>query len=65
MKAQASVLAGLLLAAVMALGALGTWSGASAGPGRLGDVNDDGVVNAIEAALILQFTAGLLGSLPP
>ena len=30
----------------------------------LGDVNDDASVNAIDAALILQYTAGLLSSLP-
>ena len=30
----------------------------------LGDVNDDGGVNAIDAALVLQYVAGLLGSLP-
>jgi hypothetical protein len=28
-----------------------------------GDVNDDGSVNSIDAALILQLTAGLVGSL--
>lgn len=32
-------------------------------PKLLGDVNDDGNVNAIDAALILQFGAGLVGSL--
>jgi hypothetical protein len=30
----------------------------------IGDVNCDRAVNAIDAALILQFGAGLLGSLP-
>jgi len=30
----------------------------------LGDVNDDGRVDAIDAALILQYTAGITGSLP-
>ena len=29
-----------------------------------GDVNCDGRVNAVDAALVLQFSAGLLGSLP-
>jgi hypothetical protein len=29
------------------------------------DVNEDGIANAIDAALILQFDAGLIGSLPP
>jgi hypothetical protein len=33
--------------------------------GRVGDVNRDGDVNSIDAALILQFAAGLLPSLPP
>ena len=32
-------------------------------PGLRGDVNGDGTVNAIDAALILQFTAGLLTTL--
>ena len=31
---------------------------------ELGDVNSDGQVNAIDAALILQFSAGLIGSVP-
>ncbi|MCI0890721.1 MAG: hypothetical protein J4O04_07925, partial [Chloroflexi bacterium] len=29
------------------------------------DVNEDGAINSIDAALILQFTAGLLDSLGP
>jgi hypothetical protein len=33
-------------------------------PKLLGDVNDDGRVDAIDAALILQFGAGIVGSLP-
>ncbi len=33
-------------------------------PTASGDVNCDGLVSSIDAALILQFTAGLLGSLP-
>ena len=33
-------------------------------PGLLGDVNGDGFINAIDAALVLQFSAGLLPSLP-
>ena len=32
--------------------------------GDVGDVNCDGSVNAIDAALFLQFNAGLVGSLP-
>ena len=32
--------------------------------GDVGDANCDGSVNAIDAALVLQFNAGLLGSLP-
>lgn len=36
-------------------------AGVSASP--LGDVNCDGTVNSIDAALVLQFNAGLLGSL--
>jgi hypothetical protein len=32
--------------------------------GLLGDVNCDGHVNAIDAAFILQLTAGLIGSVP-
>ena len=32
--------------------------------GLVGDVDCSGSVNAIDAALILQFAAGLLGSLP-
>ena len=31
---------------------------------QVGDVNSDGQVNAIDAALILQFGAGLIGSVP-
>lgn len=31
----------------------------------VGDVNWDGVVNAVDATLILQYTAGLIDSLPP
>ena len=31
---------------------------------QVGDVNSDGQVNAIDAALILQLTAGLIGSVP-
>ena len=31
---------------------------------RVGDTNCDGLINAIDATLILQFTAGLLGLLP-
>ncbi|MCI0778164.1 MAG: dockerin type I repeat-containing protein, partial [Chloroflexi bacterium] len=30
----------------------------------VGDANCDGTVNALDAALILQFSAGLLNSLP-
>lgn len=30
----------------------------------LGDVNDDGAVNSLDALLILQFVAGLIGELP-
>ncbi len=33
-------------------------------PGLLGDVNGDGLINAIDAALVLQFSAGLLPALP-
>ena len=33
-------------------------------PGLLGDVNGDGLINPIDAALILQFNAGLLSALP-
>ena len=32
--------------------------------GLVGDTSCDGVVNVIDAALLLQFNAGLLGSLP-
>jgi len=32
---------------------------------ELADVNGDGRVDAIDAALILQFVAGLIDSLPP
>jgi hypothetical protein len=32
--------------------------------GLLGDVNCDGIVNSIDAALVLQRAAGLLQSLP-
>jgi hypothetical protein len=34
------------------------------GDGLIGDVNCDGQVNAIDAALVLQLTAGLLSELP-
>jgi len=30
-----------------------------------GDVNQNGAVNAVDAALVLQFVAGLIPSLPP
>jgi hypothetical protein len=30
-----------------------------------GDVNGDGATNSLDAALILQFVAGLLSHLPP
>ena len=33
-------------------------------PGLLGDVNDDGLINPIDAALVLQFSAGILPVLP-
>ncbi len=33
-------------------------------PGLLGDVNGDGLINPIDAALILQFSAGMLPVLP-
>ena len=33
-------------------------------PKLKGDANCDGIVNSIDAAFVLQFTAGLLGSLP-
>ncbi|MCI0855945.1 MAG: hypothetical protein J4N98_04590 [Chloroflexi bacterium] len=33
-------------------------------PGMRGDVNGDGGINAIDAALVLQFSAGLLPALP-
>ncbi len=33
-------------------------------PGLRGDVNGDGTINAIDAALVLQFGAGLLPALP-
>ena len=33
-------------------------------PGLLGDVNGDGMISSIDAALILQFTAGFIDSLP-
>jgi hypothetical protein len=29
------------------------------------DVNGDGAVNAIDAALVLQYVAGLIDTLPP
>lgn len=32
--------------------------------GLLGDVNDDGLINPIDAALVLQFSAGILSVLP-
>ncbi len=38
---------------------------ASPGSQAAADMNGDGVVNSIDSALILQFTAGLLDSLPP
>jgi glucose/arabinose dehydrogenase len=37
---------------------------ATPGSGLLGDVNCDGVVNSIDAAIVLQFTAGLFLPLP-
>ena len=36
----------------------------STSPGLLGAVNGDGFINAIDAALVLQFSAGLLPALP-
>lgn len=31
----------------------------------LGDANADGAINAVDAALILQYAAGLIDNLPP
>ncbi len=62
MNGRASALASVALAAVVALAVMGTWRGASAG-GSLGDASCDGNVNAIDAALILQYAARLLPSL--
>ena len=64
MKTQTSVLAGLLVAPLMVLVAVGAWRSASAGAGPLGDVNCDSSINSIDAALILQLDAGLTASLP-
>jgi hypothetical protein len=42
----------------------GSTSTATPAP-RVGDVNGDGVVNSIDATLVLQYTAGLIDRLPP
>lgn len=51
-----------ILALGLLLTALGTWGFVSAGT-PIGDVNGDGVANSIDAALILQYDAGLLDRL--
>ncbi len=62
MNGRTVTLAGIALTAVVAISAFGALRWASAGS-SLGDVNCDGVVNAIDAAVILQYDAGLLASL--
>ena len=57
----------IFIAAVVVLGLSAlVWPGepASAGTDLSGDANCDGTVDAVDAALILQFSAGLLGALP-
>jgi len=51
---------------VVAIAALSLTAPAIAGtPLPNGDVNDDGVANAIDAALVLQFQAGFISEPPP
>ena len=70
---KATILAGIVIAlAAVALVTLPADLGfdqaqpdsVSAGSSLPGDVNCDGTVNSIDAALVLQFSAGLLGVLP-
>lgn len=61
MNPRTGALAGTALAAMMALAALGPWRPASANINA--DINGDGAVNSIDAAIILQYTAGLLTDL--
>ena len=70
---KATILPGIIIAfATVAFAALPAQlgldgarpEGVSAGSPIPGAVNCDGTVNAIDAALVLQFSAGLLGALP-
>lgn len=56
--------AGLAILAALFMGTLGSVKGATAGSTVLGDTNCDGGVNALDAAFVLQYAAGLTASMP-
>lgn len=67
MRVLLTTLAGAaLLGFLLAVGIVPNSPNATAGvaPGSFGDVSCDGRVNSVDAALILQFDAGLIESLP-
>ena len=55
----------LALLALAGLVIVGWQTQSASATGGLGDANKDGTVNAIDAALILQYDAGLVHALSP